>query len=200
MSVLCKKRNDARVIARGFLQANEFKGGRMTVTGALKIGMAGVLVTILTGSAAEVYAATAGGNVVERKTTLESVKSDLEDGLGLTLEQKNKIRTIREEFKARQQAIKNGINAKNEALRQELDGDTPVRARVEPIVVEIKSLQGQLTDNRVDVVFKLREIYSPKQIKMIKERMEQQRKAIMAKKKSKKGKKGKKTLIKHKKP
>ncbi len=195
-----------RVCPARFLFASKGvqKGGAMTVTGALKISMAGVLLMVLTGSSAEVCAAAAAGNVtvVERKTTLESVKSDLEDGLGLTLEQKNKIRTIREEFKARQQAIKNGINAKNEALRQELDGDSPARARAEPIVVEIKALQGQLTDNRVDVVFKLREIYSPKQIKMIKERMEQQRKAIKAKKKSKKGKKdkkGKKTLIKHKK-
>jgi hypothetical protein len=92
-------------------------------------------------------------------------------------------------------AIKNALNAKYEALRQELDGDVPVRAKAEPIVVEIKALQAQSIDNRVDVVFKLREIYNPKQIKMIKEHAAQQRKAMAVKKQ---GNKGKKTLIKRK--
>jgi Spy/CpxP family protein refolding chaperone len=109
--------------------------------------------------------------------------------LGLTPEQKSKIKVIRDEFRTRQMAIKNALNAKHEALRQELDGDVPVRAKAEPIVVEIKALQAQLIDNRVDVVFKLREIYSPKQIKMIKEHAAQQRKAMSIKKSGKKAKK-----------
>jgi Spy/CpxP family protein refolding chaperone len=166
----------------------------MKVMDAFKVGMAGLCMIVVLGRAQEVFAAN-NVSVIEKKTTLESVKSDLEEGLGLTPEQKEKIRTIREEFKSRQLAIKNALNAKNEALRQELDGDKPVRAKAEPIVVEIKALQGQLTDNRVDVVFKLREIYTPKQIKLIKERSEQQRKALVVKKK---GNKGKKTLMKRK--
>ena len=163
----------------------------MKMTGAFRSCMAGLYLVAGAGWAGAVFAAGAPGtvNVIEKKTSLESVKSDLEEGLGLTPEQKNKIRTIRDEFKAKQLAIKNALNAKHEALRQELDGEVPVRAKVEPIVVEIKSLQGQLIDNRVEVVFKLREIYSPKQIKIIKVRAEQQRKAMAVKKQGKKGKK-----------
>jgi len=131
--------------------------------------------------------------VVEKKARLESVRPDFDEGLGLSLEQKKKIIMIREEFRARQLAIKNALNAKYEALRQELDGDVPARSKVEPVVVEIKALQAQLTDNRVDVVFKLREIYTSKQIKLIKERSQQQRKAAAPKKQ---GKNVKKTLIK----
>ncbi len=167
----------------------------MKVTDALKVVVTGVFVVAFTGQGGLAFAGNAGMNVIERKTVLESVKSDLEDGLGLTPEQKENIAVIRQEFKAKQLAIKNALNAKHEALRQELDGDAPVRAKVEPVLAEIKALQGQLMDNRVDVVFKLREIYTPAQIKMIKERSELQRKALVVKKQ---GKKTKKTLLKHK--
>ena len=161
---------------------------------ALKIGIVGACVVFITAQGA--WAIAAGGeNVVERKTSLEAVKSDLEEGLGLTAEQKEKVAAIREDFKSKQLAIKNALNAKHEALRQELDGEAPVRAKVDPIIVEIKALQGQLMDNRVDVVFKLREIYTPQQIKMIKEHLEQQRKAMAVRNQ---GKKGKKSLIKRK--
>ena len=176
------------------------------MTGALRIGMAVVCMLAVIGTGnismaasktgksgkAGPSAAAASVNLVEKKTALESVKSDLEDGLGLTQEQRAKIRAVREEFKARQTAIKSALNIKNEALRQELDSDAPVRAKVEPIVAEIASLQGQLVDNRVDVVFKLREIYTPKQIKKLKERLQQQKKAAGARKKGSKGIKGSK--------
>jgi Spy/CpxP family protein refolding chaperone len=169
----------------------------MQVTDALKLSMAGCCVVFMMGLAGDGLAATGTGtmNVVEKKTSLESVKSDLEEGLGLTSEQKNKIKLVRDEFKARQTAIKKALNIKNEELRQELDGEAPVRAKVQPIVAEIGALQGQLIENRVDVVFKLREIYTPKQIKKIKQRLEQQRKALAVKKPAKKQKK---TLLKRK--
>ena len=166
----------------------------MNVSAAFKMGMAGVFMMGFVMRSTGVGAAEAA-NVIEKKTSLESVKSDLEQGLGLTPEQKDKIAVIRQDFKAKQLAIKNALNAKHEALRQELDGDAPARSKVEPIVAEIKALQGQLMDNRVDIVFKLREIYTSEQIKTIKERSEQQRKAMIIRKQ---GKKGKKTLMRRK--
>jgi Spy/CpxP family protein refolding chaperone len=166
------------------------KGGGMKMTGVFNLCIASFLAAALIGQAGDVLAAKGSGvvTVVEKKASLESVKSDLEDKLGLTREQYNKIKAIRDEFRARQMAIKNALNAKHEALRQELDGDAPARAKVEPVVVEIKALQGQLVDNRVDVVFKLREIYSPRQIKIIKDQAKQQRKTISVKRPSKKKK------------
>jgi Spy/CpxP family protein refolding chaperone len=169
----------------------------MKITDAFKLCLTGLFAAAVMGSADDVMAANASGivNVVEKKTTLESVKSDLEDGLGLTVDQKARIKAIRDEFRSRQMAIKNALNAKHEVLRQELDGDTPVRAKVEPIVVEIKALQAQLIDNRVDVVFKLREIYTLKQIKKIKDHASKQRKAMSV---QKSGKKTKKSVLKKK--
>jgi len=124
----------------------------------------------------------------EKTTVVEAVKSDVADGLGLSADQKERIRAVREEYRARQQELKRALSLKNEALRQELDGDVPVRANIEAVVAQIKSIQGQITDNYVDVVLKLREVYTVKQIKRIKQRLEQQRKAAVGNKRGKKAK------------
>jgi Spy/CpxP family protein refolding chaperone len=133
----------------------------------------------------------AAGNAAaaEKTAAIESVQASLEEGLGLTAEQKAKLRTVRDDFKARQQVIRRDLNAKNEALRQGLDAEAMDRAKVDAVAAEIKLLQGQLLDNRVDVVFKLREIYTPEQIKTIKARLEKARKKASTKKSLKKGKK-----------
>ena len=163
----------------------------MIETGTFKAWMAGLVFMAALGCAGHACAENPAGsvNVVEKKATLELVKSDLEAKLGLTQEQKDKIATIRQDFKFKQLAIKNALNARNEALRQELDGDVPARAKADVIVSEIKALQAQLVDNRVDIVFKLRAVYAPRQIKLIKEHLEQQRKAIVVRKSVKKAKK-----------
>ncbi len=124
----------------------------------------------------------------EKTTVVEAVKSDVADGLGLSADQKERIRAVREEYRARQQELKRALSLKNEALRQELDGDVPVRANIEAVVAQIKSIQGQITDNYVDVVLKLREVYTVKQIKRIKQRLEQRRKAAVGNKRGKKAK------------
>ncbi len=155
------------------------KRSRMRLRDGLKGVGAAVLVLAFTGAAL----------AAERSTAIEAVKSDVEDGLGLSAAQKERITAVREDYKARQQELKNALALKNEALRQELDSDAPVRANVDAIVVEIKAIQGQITDNHVDVVLKLRAIYTAEQIRRIKLRLEQQRKAVAAKKHVKKTKK-----------
>ncbi len=154
--------------------------------GAIVLLTAGVLVFAVAGIA----------RAVEKTAIVESVKSDLEVGLGLTVDQKAKIKTIRDEFKVRQQAIKSALSTKNEALRQALDADDLKREKVDAVVTDIKILQGDLVQNRVDVVFKLREIYTPKQIKLIKARLEKNLKEMNSKKTAKKPLKveGKKTI------
>ena len=49
--------------------------------GAFRIGITGLFVMAVTAYAGQVCAATAG--VIEKKTSLESVKSDLEEGLAI---------------------------------------------------------------------------------------------------------------------
>ena len=91
-----------------------------------------------------------GGNIhaAEKTVSIEVVNADLEEGLGLTLEQKEKLKLVREAFKARQQEIRRALNIKNEALRQGLDADDPARAKVDAVAAEIKLLQGLLESSR----------------------------------------------------
>ncbi len=106
----------------------------------------------------------------EKVTSVEAVKVDLEDGLGLTPEQRDKVRAVRDEYKARREFLRNELNIRYEALRKELDADAMSRDRVDARAAEIKTIQGQLIDNRVDVVVKLRAVYTPEQLRMIKGR------------------------------
>lgn len=165
------------------------RAGRRVLTGLL-------MVCLAAGPGRLCFAEDVPG--IEKKTSIESVKSDFEDGLGLTPQQREKIGAIRRDFKTRQAAIRDELGLRQEALRQELDGDAPVRAKVDPILAQIKELQGQLMENRVDVVFKLRDVYTSRQIKLIRKRAQQQNKTITSQKQKKNGKKGKKLLIRRK--
>ena len=107
----------------------------------------------------------------EPVAAVESVKPDMDQGLGLTAEQKERIRAVRQDYKTRQHEVKKALNARLEALRVELDGDKPVRDKVDLLAAEIKKLQSQLIDNRIDVVFKLRGVYTPAQLMKLKQRM-----------------------------
>jgi Spy/CpxP family protein refolding chaperone len=122
----------------------------------------------------------------EKVTSVEAVQVDLEDGLGLTQEQKDKVRAVRDEYRSRRELLRNELNARYEALRKELDADTVVREKVDPMVAEIKTIQGQLIDNRVDVVLKLRAVYTPEQLRLIKERPQGAEKKSAVKKGAKK--------------
>ena len=48
------------------------------------------------------------------------------------------------------------------------------------------SLQGDLIENRVDVVFEFRDLYTPRQIRIIRSRLEQHIKEVSTGKKTKK--------------
>ncbi|MEI8012911.1 MAG: periplasmic heavy metal sensor [Candidatus Omnitrophota bacterium] len=129
----------------------------------------------------------AAAMAAEPKASVESLVGVADEDLGLTPEQKNEIKAVRDEFKTIQQALRENLSRKNEALRLEMDADKPDRAKADAVVIEIKALQGRIVENRVDVVFKLRDIYTPAQMKIMKRRLEDRqqvsvsRKAVMAK-------------------
>ncbi len=134
--------------------------------------LGGILAAVLTVSP---------GLAAELKASVESLVVADED-LGLSSEQKNGIKVVRDAFKTSQQVLREDLSRKNEALLQEMDADKPDRAKADAIVVEIKALQGRLVENRVDVVFKLRQIYTPAQMKLMKHRLEERPQAIAPRK------------------
>ena len=118
----------------------------------------------------------------ESRTSVESLAPRLDEGLGLTPEQRNRVRAVREEYKAVQQALREDLSRQNEALRAAMDADNADRSTVDALAAQIKEIQGRLVENRVDVVFKLRGIYTPAQVKLIKERLQVRSKEDMVRK------------------
>ena len=123
----------------------------------------------------------------EARTAVESPGAGADDALDLTPEQKVAIKAVRDAFKASQQLVREDLSRKNEALWAEMDADNPDRVKADALAAEIKLLQGRFVENRVDMVFKLRAIYTPAQLKVMKRRLESRlqssfvRKAVKAK-------------------
>jgi Spy/CpxP family protein refolding chaperone len=90
-----------------------------------------------------------------------------EKSLGLTEEQRAKMKVIREEMKAQQESSRSEMKAKHEALRQELDAEKPNRGKAEALVKEIGALEQKMGLGRVSMIFKIREILTPEQYKKL---------------------------------
>ena len=103
-----------------------------------------------------------------------------EKSLGLTEEQRAKMKTLREAGKTQQEALRNDLKAKHEALRQELDAAKPNRGKAEAIVKDISALEEKIGLNRVDMVLKIREILTPEQYQKL-QALHEKKKAEMKK-------------------
>ena len=86
-----------------------------------------------------------------------------ENSLGLSEEQRAKMKTVREQAKEKQDAFRTQLKAKHEALGQELDAQKPDRAKAEAIVMELGALEQQMGLDRVDMIFQIRAILTPEQ-------------------------------------
>jgi Spy/CpxP family protein refolding chaperone len=93
----------------------------------------------------------------------------IEKELGITPEQSEKMRTMRQEFVAKQQALGNDLKVKKDELGAELNSDNLNRGKVDSLLADIKALQGKALDNRVDQVFLMREVLTTEQYKKFKD-------------------------------
>ena len=86
-----------------------------------------------------------------------------EKSLGLTEDQRAKMKIIREEAKAGQEALRTELKAKHEFLRKELDAASPDRGKAEGLVKEISGLEEKMGLGRVDMIFKIRQVLTAEQ-------------------------------------
>ncbi|MFH0753318.1 MAG: Spy/CpxP family protein refolding chaperone [Candidatus Omnitrophota bacterium] len=105
----------------------------------------------------------------DKGTVVEMMSLDFEKSLGLTPEQKAKVAVVREAYKDRRRLLRKELDARYENLRLELDAASVSPEKVGAAAAQVKALQGQLLDNRVDVVIKLRAIYTPEQLRKIRD-------------------------------
>jgi len=89
--------------------------------------------------------------------------SEMTKDLNLTPQQQQKLRDNRKAQRERMLQLVNQMKEKQQILRQELKKPSVTKASLTPILAEIKSLQAQLIDSRVEGILAVKEILTPEQ-------------------------------------
>lgn len=117
------------------------------------------------------YAQLQGGSKQHNDKQRERIFKEL----NLTPEQQKKLeenrKVQREDIAKLQQAIKE----KHAKLQEELKNPGVTRSTVEPLVNDIKSLQAQLIDRRINGIFTVKEILTPEQFVKFQSLIEKQK-------------------------
>jgi len=83
--------------------------------------------------------------------------------LNLTPEQQKKLEENRNAQREEMAKLHTAIKEKQAKLQEDLKTSAVTRETVEPLVSEIKSLQVQLIDHRINGIFAVKEILTPEQ-------------------------------------
>jgi len=100
------------------------------------------------------------------------LKESIYKELNLTPQQQKKLEENRKVQAEKASQLRTVTREKEKELQQALKDPAITRAKVEPLVNEIKSLQAQLIDQRVSGIFAVKEILSPEQIAKFNQLME----------------------------
>ena len=103
------------------------------------------------------------------------------DKLDVTDEQKETLTVQREEHWKKMKELREAMNENRQALREELLKDDYSKAAVKKTVSEMKDVQGEMIEQRVDHFLQMKEVLTPEQYRKFTE---------LAEKKHQKAKKG----------
>ncbi len=106
----------------------------------------------------------------EKVRQRERTKARLYEELGLTEEQRQQLRDLREENRADRKELYRKLKDKKEQLREELYRDELDPGQVEKIHAEIKELKLELADLRLEGILAVRDVLTPEQFSDLKER------------------------------
>jgi len=118
------------------------------------------------------------------------MKQDMKKELGLTAEQDKQLEAGREAHRTEVKALRDAIKAKKGELKAAIAKSGTARAQVEPIVNELKALESQMTDKRIDGIFAVKAILTPEQFAKLETMKEKHMKEWKGKHKDKYQKKG----------
>jgi protein CpxP len=130
----------------------------MTITKKL---ISGVMVTIAVFSVASTYA-----SAFQQQADSQS-RPNIEDPirqLNLTPEQREKIRSIREQLRDERAAVNQRLRETNQALQQALDADNPDEAQLENLMRDAAAAQAAAMRLRILSEVRIRRVLTPEQI------------------------------------
>ncbi|MFH0918511.1 MAG: periplasmic heavy metal sensor [Candidatus Omnitrophota bacterium] len=134
-----------------------------------RLVMIGLVVSLLTISS--VYAQTQNVGKPDGARAKEGIYKEL----NLTPEQKQKLEENRKAHREKATQLRTEMMEKEKQLQQALKDPAVIRANVEPLINEIKVLQGQLIDQRVNGIFVVKEILTPEQVVQLHQLMEKRK-------------------------
>jgi len=105
----------------------------------------------------------------------------VENELGLTPEQKDKLKALREELRSKQDTLRNDLRVAKVALQKELESANPDRKKSDNLVASIDKLQTQMLVSRVDQIFSMRAILTPEQYQKLVQQREKRRQEMKVK-------------------
>jgi len=122
-------------------------------------------------------------------------QSEIAGELDLTAEQKSQLKEQRYQDELQKMRVRSDLKIKELELRHEIEKDEADTTKIKAVVEDIKRLQGQLLDNRVDSVLKVKGILTPEQFEKMQSVAQKHKRSRMRRYKqgqfSGKGKKGK---------
>jgi len=97
--------------------------------------------------------------------------------LGLTPGQNKLLKETKEANRAQMMELRKALKAKREDLRDALAKSDATRQQVEPIASEIKKLQSQMVDQKIDGILKVKGVLTPEQFQKLQGKHEEWRKS-----------------------
>lgn len=95
--------------------------------------------------------------------------------LGLTAEQKEKLKAQRESRKEASCALRDQMKTKMKVLHESLGQSTVDKAQLNTLVAEINMLKGQLFSQRIDGILAMKEVLTPEQFAKMQARFAEKR-------------------------
>jgi periplasmic protein CpxP/Spy len=106
----------------------------------------------------------------------EKAREDVFKQLNLTKEQEKQLTDNRQAESQKMAQLRTAMKENQQRLQQALKDPAVTREKVGPLVNEIKALQAQLIDGRVDSIFAVKQILTPEQYAKFHQIMEEKQK------------------------
>ncbi len=96
--------------------------------------------------------------------------------LGLSVEQQEKLEVNRKAQRQGFAKLMQAMREQREKLQNQLKDPKVTLAKLQPLIAEIKSLQGRLIDQRISSIFAVKEILTPEQFIKFQEKIQKMHK------------------------
>jgi Spy/CpxP family protein refolding chaperone len=132
-----------------------------------KVVMVGLMAIILVANV--VYAQPMN----EKENGHKEKKEQMFKELGLTAEQQQQLEQNRSLQRQEKEKLRESMKAQETKLHEALKDPAATRASVEPMVNEIKALQAQMIESRINGILAVKQVLTPEQFVQFEQKMEQ---------------------------